>query len=114
MQQRGVVLPPEMGQDTVKETYRPLQVRENTSVLLASIIACRVAERFRLVYEALDPVELKTFCHNLRASEAKHANIFIKMTLNYFEEEETYKRLDKLNSIEAEVLLSLPLQPALH
>ncbi|MCG8387417.1 MAG: tRNA-(ms[2]io[6]A)-hydroxylase [Cytophagales bacterium] len=119
MEQRGVKLPAEMGQDMyVKQLIDGCRSRRDDRfldrLLLASIIECRGAERFRLVYEALEPGELKQFYHNLWASEAKHGNIFVKMALNYFEKDDVYKRLEQLNTMEAEVLRSLPLKPALH
>lgn len=119
MEQRGVLLPKEMGQDMyVKQliNYCRSDVTQRflDRLLLASIIECRGAERFRLIYEALKEGELKRFYHQLWASEAKHGNIFVKMALNYFNEKEVYKRLLELNEIEAGVLQSLPLKPALH
>jgi len=83
-------------------------------LLLASIIECRGAERFRLVYENLEDPELKQFYHNLWASEAKHGHIFVKMALNYFEEPAVYARLEKLNEIEGQVLKGMPVTAALH
>jgi tRNA 2-(methylsulfanyl)-N6-isopentenyladenosine37 hydroxylase len=83
-------------------------------LLLASIIECRGAERFRLVYEALEPGDLKKFYHNLWASEAKHGNIFVKMALVYFPESDVYKRLEQLNNQEGEIVLTLPIRAALH
>lgn len=119
MAQRGVKLPAEMGQDLyvkqlIDHCRSGREERFMDRLLLASIIECRGAERFRLVYEALEPGELKNFYHNLWASEAKHGNIFVRMALIYFARDTTYKRLEELNLIEAEVLKSLPLQPALH
>ena len=83
-------------------------------LLLASIIECRGAERFKLVYQALDEGELKELYKRLWVSEAKHGNIFIKMALNYFKKEDIYNRLTELNEIEGKVLYSLPIKPALH
>lgn len=83
-------------------------------MLIASIVECRGAERFRLVYENLEKGELKDFYHRLWASEAKHGHIFVGMALNYFEEKRAYKRLNELNKIEGEVLNSLELRSALH
>jgi tRNA-(ms[2]io[6]A)-hydroxylase len=83
-------------------------------LLLASIIECRGAERFKLVYEALEPGDLKKFYHNLWASEAKHGNIFVKMALHYFPKAVVYKRLDELNNQEGEIIKTLPIRPALH
>ena len=83
-------------------------------LLLASIIECRGAERFKMICETLEDEELKDFYHRLWTSEAKHGNVFVKMALNYFDKNIVYKRLDELNQMEAEVLESLPLKPALH
>lgn len=83
-------------------------------LLLASIIECRGAERFRLIAEALEEADLKEFYKRLWISEAKHGNIFIKMAMNYFKEEDIYKRLEELNILEGEVMMGLPLKAALH
>lgn len=84
-------------------------------LLLASIIECRGAERFRLVCEAVeDDDELKDFYQMLWTSEAKHGNIFVKMALNYFPEKQVYARLEELNNAEAKILATLPLRAALH
>jgi tRNA-(ms[2]io[6]A)-hydroxylase len=84
-------------------------------LLLASIIECRGAERFRLVCAALEhDVELKEFYHQLWVSEAKHGNIFVKMALNYFEKRSVYSRLQELNEAEGKIIQCLKLRPALH
>jgi tRNA-(ms[2]io[6]A)-hydroxylase len=84
-------------------------------LLLASIIECRGAERFRLVCDALtDDTELKAFYHSLWVSEAKHGNIFVKMALLYFPEAHVYSRLQELNEAEGKIIEGLPLRPALH
>ena len=119
MESRGVPLPAQMGKDEyvqqlVEQCRSGREERFLDRLLLASIVECRGAERFRLVYENLQDPQLKKFYHQLWASEAKHGNIFVKMALNYFDENIVYKRLDKLNAAEAQVLRSLPLKPALH
>ncbi len=83
-------------------------------LLLASIIECRGAERFKLVADALDEGPIKEFYKGLWTSEAKHGNIFVEMALNYFDKEDTYKRLEELNIIESKVLTSLPIKSTLH
>ena len=84
-------------------------------LLLASIIECRGAERFRLVCQAIQSDdELKDFYHALWTSEAKHGNIFVKMALHYFDKEKVYRRLDELNLAEGRIIAALPLRPALH
>lgn len=119
MKARNIPLPHEIGQDhyvkkLLEKCHSGREERFMDRLLIASIVECRGAERFRLVYENLEEGDLKKFYHMLWASEAKHGNIFVKMALNYFEEEKVYTRLHQLNVYEGEVITSLPLKPALH
>lgn len=119
MQERGVLLPAQMGKDDyvqqlVEHCRSGREERFLDRLLLASIVECRGAERFRLVYESLEDRQLKEFYRQLWASEAKHGNIFVYMALNYFERNIVYSRLEELNQVEAGVLQSLPIRPALH
>lgn len=119
MEHRGVRLPERMTEDTyvkrlLKSCRNGREERFIDRMLWASVIECRGAERFRMVYQHLPEGELRKFYHELWASEAKHGHIFVKMLLNYFEPDPIYQRLDELVSLEAEVLQSLPLRPALH
>ncbi len=83
-------------------------------LLIASVVESRGAERFKLVYENLENGPLKEFYHRLWASEAKHGEIFVKMAMHYFPEEEVMKRLDEWNDLEKESLEKLPIRAALH
>lgn len=119
MESRGVMLPVQMGKDhyvqqLVDHCRSGREERFLDRLLLASIVECRGAERFRLVYERLEDKKLKSFYHQLWASEAKHGNIFVNMALNYFDRNDVYSRLEEFNGVEARVLRSLPLRPALH
>ena len=119
MEERGVQLPASMDQDHyVKDLLKSCRTGRDERfidrMLWASVIECRGAERFRLVYEALPPGKLKKFYHELWASEAKHGHIFVKMTLEYFPEEKVFPRLQELVEIESEVLRGMPIRPALH
>lgn len=119
MKEKGVQLPAKMDQDIyVQELIKCCRSgREDRfldRLLLGSIIECRGAERFRLIYEALPAGDLKHFYHELWASEAKHGNIFVKMALNYFDKDEIYDRLNELNEAEGKILQSLPIKAALH
>lgn len=119
MQSRGVLLPAQMGKDEyvqqlVDKCRSGREERFLDRLLLASIVECRGAERFQLVYKKLEDKQLKSFYHQLWASEAKHGNIFVNMALNYFDQNSVYSRLGELNRIEAKVLQSLPVRPALH
>jgi tRNA-(ms[2]io[6]A)-hydroxylase len=120
MQKRGIRLAKEMTEDLyIKGLLNlchtdPLN-RFLDRLLLASIIECRGAERFRLVSQAIHgDDELKEFYHALWTSEAKHGNIFVKMALYYFEREKVYRRLEELNVAEGQIISGLPLRPALH
>ena len=120
MQKRGIQLAKEMTPDPYIKALMelchtaPLN-RFLDRLLLASIIECRGAERFRLVWQALEAdAELKEFYHQLWASEAKHGNIFVKMALNYFPEDQVYRRLNELNRTEGQIIQTLELRPALH
>jgi len=120
MANRGIPLGKEMKQDPYITALLelchsdPLR-RFLDRLLLASIIECRGAERFRLVCEAIrNDAELKDFYHNLWTSEAKHGNIFVKMALLYFKEENVYSRLEELNKAEGGIIDRLPLRAALH
>lgn len=119
MQERGIRLPHEIPGDLyvkklIDNCRSGREERFMDRLLVASVVECRGAERFRLVYEALPEGELKEFYHNLWASEAKHGNIFVKMALNYFDEKSVYSRLKEINHVESQILAELPLKPALH
>ena len=120
MEKRGIGLAKEMTPDPYISALLdlchsdPLR-RFLDRLLLASIIECRGAERFRLVCGALDAdAELKEFYHQLWVSEARHGNIFVEMALRYFAEEQVYSRLTELNAAEGRIVSGLKLRPALH
>jgi len=119
MQDQGIQLAHEITEDKyVKELLKICRTgREEhflDRLLIVSVIESRAAERFKLIYENLSEGELKKFYHQLWASEAKHGDIFVKMALNYFNEEVVYKRLEELNNAEGQILESMPLTGKLH
>lgn len=120
MQQRGVPLAQDMAPDMYIKKLMALghggtpQTRFRDRLLIASLIECRGCERFRLVSEAQEDIELRRFYKVLWASEAKHSHIFIHMALRYFDESEVMNRLDELVEAEARIMEKLPLRAALH
>ena len=120
MRRRGIPLAREIGQDPyitalMKLLHTDSLRRFLDRLLLASIIECRGAERFRLVSEALgDDNELHQFYHDLWVSEARHGHIFVGMALEYFEKDRVYGRLSELNEAEGWIVDGLELRPALH
>lgn len=119
MEKRGIQLKAEMPQDLYMQKLLKL-CRSNTMdrlldrMLLASIVECRGAERFKLIADALQDEELHQFYKMLWISEAKHGNIFVKMALNYWDKDEVYPRLEELTIAEGNILKDLPWRPALH
>jgi tRNA-(ms[2]io[6]A)-hydroxylase len=120
MAKRGIRLAKEMTPDPYIKALMDLCRTDPLNrfldrLLLASIIECRGAERFRLVWAALDhDLELKDFYQRLWVSEAKHGNIFVKMAVQYFPEDQVFARLNELNSAEGKIVQGLKLRPGLH
>ena len=119
MEKRGIELPHEIGKDEyavqlVNLCRSDVDDRFMDRLLLASVMECRGAERFRLVAEALPEGELKQFYKMLWTSEAKHGHIFVGFALNYFPKEQVYERLEALMTAEAAIISNLPVKAALH
>lgn len=119
MESRGVQLPARMPKDMyvdrlIKLCRSAVDERLMDRLLLASIIECRGAERFKLIADKAEDPEIKSFYKRLWTSEAKHGNIFVKFALNYWNEKEVYARLNALNISEGEICKSLEWRPALH
>ncbi|MEP1095998.1 MAG: tRNA-(ms[2]io[6]A)-hydroxylase [Cyclobacteriaceae bacterium] len=119
MKKRGVQLSHEIPQDLYMKKLLDFcrdgrEERFMDRLLLASLVETRGAERFRLIYESLEEPELKEFYRRLWASEARHGEVFVKMTLNYFEESNVYDRLEEMKMAEGEILNNLPIRSALH
>jgi len=83
-------------------------------MLLSSVIEARGAERFRILAETLEDPALKEFYERLWKSEAKHAHQFAHLLLKEFDENLVYPRLEELVAIEADILPTLEVRPAMH
>jgi tRNA-(ms[2]io[6]A)-hydroxylase len=120
MESKGIPLPAKMEPDhyihQLMEEAKggSVESRFLTRLLLGSVVECRGCERFKLVAEHIEDADMKRFYKELWASEAKHGNIYVKLALHYFKEEEVYPRLDELMNKEAEILKKLPVRAALH
>ncbi len=98
----------------IKSQHDGLEERFLDRLLLASVVETRGAERFKLVADHVEDPGLKAFYKMLWTSEAKHGHIYVKMALHYFPEAKVYDRLQWWVDKESEILLGLPLRPALH
>lgn len=83
-------------------------------MLLSSVIEARGAERFGLLAENLTEPEIGAFYTRLWKSEVKHAHVFVHLLMKEFDADQIYARLDELAAMEARVVQSLELRPALH
>ena len=83
-------------------------------LIVGSIVEARGCERFGLIAEALAPGDLKKFYWAITESEARHEDLFLKLALNYFDEQTVGSRLNELLDIEAGVVQGLAIRAALH
>jgi len=83
-------------------------------MLIASLIECRGAERFRLIADALTDPALKSLYDRFWKAEAKHGHLFVDLLLREFETDRIYPRLDQLATREADIVATLEWRPSLH
>lgn len=119
MQLKGVSLKHEIEEDVyVKELIALCRTgreeRFMDRLILASLLECRGAERFKIIYENVQDVDLKVFYHRLWACEAKHAETYVVMALQYFDENVVYKRLHELTDLEGAIMLKQPFTAKMH
>lgn len=119
MEKRGVVLNHAITEDLYIKQLLQLchsgrEERFLDRLLIAAIVECRGAERFWLVYDALEEGKLKDFYKKLYESEVNHGNVYLEMARIYFEEQAIQKRLAYLISEEGKILSELKPRAALH
>ena len=68
----------------------------------------------QLVADALPAGELKELYVDFTRSEARHHGLFARLARVYFDEAAVATRTGELLEVEAEVMVALPLRPALH
>ncbi|MEM7083491.1 MAG: tRNA-(ms[2]io[6]A)-hydroxylase [Pseudomonadota bacterium] len=83
-------------------------------LLIAGLVEARGTERFALIGEHCEESTLRQFYHQLAVSEARHQRLFVDLALRYVPDQIVAERLRDLQSIEAEIVTSLPLRAALH
>jgi len=83
-------------------------------LLIASIVEARGAERFGMIAEGLEEPRLKKFYQAITDSEARHYQMFLDLAELYFPAERITPRLEQLLEIEADIIRTLPMKPALH
>ncbi|MBT8441415.1 MAG: tRNA-(ms[2]io[6]A)-hydroxylase [Gammaproteobacteria bacterium] len=83
-------------------------------MLISSVIETRGAERFQILAETIEDEPMRDFYARLWKAEKKHAHQFAHILLKEFAEDQVYPRLQELMKIEAEIIPTLKLRPALH
>jgi len=83
-------------------------------MLISSVIETRGAERFRILAETIEDKPMRDFYARLWKSETKHAHQFAHLLLQEFDESRVYPRLEELMAIEAKIVPTLELRPAMH
>ena len=83
-------------------------------MLISAVIEHRGSERFRIVAEHIDDAELAAFYDKLWKSEVKHAHLFTLLLKRENEPAMLDARHQELLALEAEIVSSLELRPALH
>lgn len=83
-------------------------------MLISSVIETRGAERFRILADTLEDEPMRDFYERLWKAETKHAHQFAHLLLQEFDAATVYPRLEELLRIEAEIIPTLELRPALH
>ena len=119
MEKRGVTLAHEIGKDLYMKQLIDFcrsgrEERFLDRLLVASLVECRGAERFKMVGKHIEGEDLMKFYTNLGISEGKHCHLFLKMAHIYFPEEEIEKRLPLMIEKEGEILENMELKAALH
>jgi len=119
MEERGINLSHSIGEDPYIKALLKLCLsgrneRFMDRLLIASLVETRGAERFKMVANAQTDPEMAKFYNMLWTSEAKHGHIYVKMALNYFDNDTVYERLAWWVEKEAEILDQLKIRSALH
>ena len=84
-------------------------------LLIAGIVEARGCERFGLIAAALPAAGTeRAFYERITASESRHHALFLRLARTYFAPREVEVRKNDLLDLEAKIVDSLPIRPALH
>ena len=121
MLKRGLKLGRERKDDYVRklQTHFPKGGSREThlvhKLLIAGLIEARSCERFRLLSEELEDVELRKFYRKLMISEAHHYTLFLKLARKYAPNEVNIERKwQSLLDFEADLMKELGSQETIH
>ncbi|EDM81585.1 tRNA-(ms(2)io(6)A)-hydroxylase [Plesiocystis pacifica SIR-1] len=115
---RGLRLRPDEKDPYVEPLMRWIRTGRDARLLdrlvLGGVVEARGCERFGLVAEGLPAGELKDFYTRLWQAEARHVGLFLRLARALFPVERVDARVAELLALEADLVRTLPLRPALH
>ena len=116
---RGYALGRERKDDYVGDLYKFLiqgsrQEYIIDRLLFAAMIEARSCERFKVLTENIQDVELKTFYRELMISEANHYTTFIQFARTLGDENYVNKRWEEWLEYEAKIILSYGKKETIH
>jgi tRNA-(ms[2]io[6]A)-hydroxylase len=118
MFERDITLTSDTGDYYAKQLHNHIRKQEPhrllDTLIVSSLIEARSCERFQLLSNHADDMDLRQFYHSLLESEARHRTVFLSLARQYFPNELVQQRLDELEAIEANIILNLANSPAMH
>jgi tRNA 2-(methylsulfanyl)-N6-isopentenyladenosine37 hydroxylase len=126
MEKRGLLLGRDAGdpyaQGLQAQVRQPARERLLDRLLISALIEARSEERLRLLGGALPDPELRAFYLRLAAAEEGHGELFLRLAKRASgfglqasgQQPECGERLRELLIIEAALVRSLPVRPAIH
>lgn len=83
-------------------------------LLIAALIEARSCERFKVISENIDDLELADFYRKLMVSEANHYTLFIKLARQYGNRKDVDEKWNVLLEFEAEVISDFGKKEYIH
>ncbi len=83
-------------------------------LIMSGLIEARGYERFALLAQALEDIELRTFYQELSRRELGHYRIFFKIAEIYFSKADVNEAVNRIAEYEREAMSQTPLSSRLH
>ena len=83
-------------------------------LIMSGLIEARGCERFSLLAETLEDVELKNFYHRLSQSERGHYKVFFRLAAHHFHNNAVEEAVNRLSLVESESMLASAITARLH
>jgi tRNA-(ms[2]io[6]A)-hydroxylase len=119
LNRRNIPLTRDLGDDYARQLSQHIRKQEPDRfldmLLVDALIEARSCERFSILSKCQEiPAELRSFYHNLLASEAGHYRVFTDLAREFYPADQVKSRLHELSALEADIVRSLPNLPLMH